>query len=381
MINLDNAATGIKKPKEVIEAVNNALLYPGNPGRGVNAVSIQAGRGVYHARKVLAEFFNAENPSCVIFTGNATEGLNTAIFGVLKPGDNAITTPMEHNSVLRPLYVQRKRGVEVSFVRADKDGKLVYEDFDDLIKHSTKAIIVTHISNLTGNLYDIERIGEIARKRGLIFIVDASQSAGVFPIDVQKLNIDILVASGHKGMQGPQGTGIMVVSQDIDIIPLKVGGSGINTYSKTHPSKIPEHLEAGTLNTPGIAGLMAGALYIKEFRMDNIRNKEIELTKLFYSYIKKLNDIMIYGDFTDFNRGSIVCLNVRGMDSDTVGDILYSKYNISVRTGGHCAPLAHESIGTKKMGAVRFSFSHFNNISDVESAVTALKEIVNGKNS
>ena len=375
MIYLDNAATTMRKPQEVIDAVTAVMCSMGNAGRGVNEASLGAARTVYDTREKLAGFFGAEDARQIVFTMNSTESLNIAIKGILNPGDHVISTVLEHNSVLRPLYEMEKKGVEVTFLGCDEKGTLDYADFEKAIKENTKAIVCTHGSNLTGNKVDVERIGEIAQKHGLLFVVDASQTAGVFPIDVQKMHIDILCFTGHKGLLAPQGTGGIYVKEGIELRPLKTGGSGIQTYSKEHPVQMPTALEAGTLNGHGIAGLHAALGYLKKEGIDNIRRKEQELMWRFHNGVKEIPGVKIYGDYSQKERCAIVTLNIGDYDSSEVSDELLMEYNISTRSGGHCAPLMHKALGTVEQGAVRFSFSHYNMEEEVDTAVKAIHEL------
>ena len=375
MIYLDNAATTMRKPQEVIDAITAVMCSMGNAGRGVNEASLGAARTVYDTREKLAGFFGAEDARQIVFTMNSTESLNIAIKGILNPGDHVISTVLEHNSVLRPLYEMEKKGVEVTFLGCDEKGTLDYADFDKAIKENTKAIVCTHGSNLTGNKVDVERIGEIAKKHDLLFVVDASQTAGVFPIDVQKMHIDILCFTGHKGLLAPQGTGGIYVKEGIELRPLKTGGSGIQTYSKEHPVQMPTALEAGTLNGHGIAGLHAALGYLKKEGIDNIRRKEQELMWRFYNGVKDIPGVKIYGDYSQKERCAIVTLNIGDYDSSEVSDELLMEYDISTRSGGHCAPLMHEALGTVEQGAVRFSFSHYNTEEEVDTAIRAIREL------
>lgn len=374
MIYLDNAATTMKKPQCVIDAVVNAMTHMGNAGRGANEAALDASRVIYDTREKISDLFNLQNPSRVAFTCNSTESLNTAIKGVLTRSDHAITTSLEHNSVLRPLYELESKGMELSVVECDENGNINYDDFESLIKDNTKAIVCTHASNLVGNLLDVKKIGEIAKKYNLVFIVDASQSAGVFPIDMQDMNIDILCFTGHKGLLGPQGTGGLCVRENVNIRPLKVGGSGVNTFSKTHPDVMPTMLEAGTLNGHAIAGLNAALDYLKEEGIENIRNREEELMFRFYNGIKDIKDIKIYGNFEN-KRAAIVTFNIGDIDSAAFSDELSLYYNISTRPGTHCAPLMHKAMNTVDQGAVRFSFSHYNTEEEIDTAINAVKEI------
>ena len=375
MIYLDNAATTRVKPKEVVEAVSEALMTLGNAERGTHSASLGASRTVFSTRMKLAKFFNAEGPSNIVFTMNATESLNIAVKGILEKGDAVITTCLEHNSVLRPLYQLRDEGVELSFVSADKLGRPNYEEFENLIKPNTKAIISTAGSNLTGNLVDIRRVGEIAKKHGLLFVVDASQVAGVFPIDVKELNIDILCFTGHKGLLGPQGTGGMYVRDGVDVKPYLSGGTGVQTYNEHQPVEMPTRLEAGTLNGHGLAGLDAAIDYINEVGMKSIHDKELALMWKFYNGVKDIEGIKIYGDFDVKDRCPIVSINLSDYESGAVSDELFTRFEIATRPGGHCAPLMHMALGTVDQGAVRFSFSHFNTEEEVDTAINAVKTL------
>ncbi|MBY0758828.1 aminotransferase class V-fold PLP-dependent enzyme [Sellimonas caecigallum] len=375
MIYLDNAATTMHKPQAVIDAVVNAMNSIGNAGRGANTASLGAARLIYETRERLAGMFGAESPKQIVFTSNSTESLNIAIKGLIDPGDHVITTVLEHNSVLRPLYELQEKGVEITFLESDEKGCVRYGDFEKAVKDNTKAIICTNGSNLTGNLVDIQKVGEIAEKYGLLFIVDASQTAGVFPIDVKSMHIDVLCFTGHKGLLGPQGTGGMYVREGLSVRPLKSGGSGVQTYSRKHPKEMPTALEAGTLNGHGIAGLHAALGYIEETGMDHIREKEQFLMRMFYEGVKDIPGVKIYGDFSSYNRCPIVTLNIRDYDSSEVSDELLMTYDISTRPGGHCAPLMHEALGTVEQGSVRFSFSHFNTEEEIAAAVKAVREL------
>lgn len=375
MIYFDNAATTIQKPKQVVEAVTQALCSMGNAGRGAHNASMGASRMLFDTRKKLAELFGGNNPAQVVFTSNSTESLNMALKGLLNPWDHVITTQLEHNSVLRPLYELEDKGVELTILNSDAKGRICYEDFEKEIKKNTKMIVCTHGSNLTGNLTDIRRVGEIARSHGLLFVVDASQTAGVFPIRVEEMKIDVLCFTGHKGLLGPQGTGGMYVREGVIIRPLKTGGSGVQTYSRTHPSQMPTALEAGTLNAHGLAGLDAALDYLKDTGINVIRKMEQELMWYFYQKVLEIPGITVYGDFDSQERCPIVSLNVKDYDSSEVSDFLFTEYGISTRPGAHCAPLLHQAMGTEKQGAVRFSFSHYNTIEEIDIAVQALKEL------
>lgn len=375
MIYFDNAATTQRKPESVVKAVTEALCNFGNSGRSSHEGAMSASRIVYDARLALAEFFGTKSPEQIAFTANATEALNIAIKGILEPGDHVITTALEHNSVLRPLYEMEEKGTEITILSADFAGRLNYEEIEQAIRDNTRAIICTHSSNLTGNVIDIRHVGAIARKHGLLFIVDASQTAGVLSIDVEKMNIDILCFTGHKGLLGPQGTGGLYVRAGVDVRPLLSGGSGVQTYLRKHPPQMPTVLEAGTLNAHGIAGLLAGIRYIQEVKIENIREKEQALMWNFYEQVKEIPGITVYGDFSNKNRSPIVALNIRDYDSGTVSDVLANEYHIATRPGAHCAPLMHQAFGTAEQGMVRFSFSHYNTKEEINIAVSALREL------
>ena len=375
MIYFDNAATTMRKPDCVVQAVTQAMCSLGNSGRGVHSGALSASRIIYDTRAALAQLFSAESPERIAFTANSTQALNIAIKGVLNPGDHVITTALEHNSVLRPLYEMEDHGEELTILPADSMGNIRYEDFESEIRPNTKAIVTTHGSNLTGNLLDIQKIGSIARKHGLIYIVDASQTAGVFDIDVQKQHIDILCFTGHKGLLGPQGTGGIYVREGVAIRPLLSGGSGVQTYLRSHPPQMPTALEAGTLNGHGIAGLGAAVRYLQETGLPAIRAKEQERMWSFYTQVREIPGITVYGDFSSRNRCAIVSLNIRDYDSGEVSDALLEHYGIATRPGAHCAPLMHKALGTMEQGAVRFSFSHYNTKEEIELAVSALREL------
>lgn len=376
MIYFDNAATTLHKPHEVIEAVVHAMTTAGNASRGTHTGSLAASRTVYETRKKIADFFHCSRADHVIFTSNSTEALNIAICGTLGKGDHIISTDLEHNSVLRPLYHLEEQGASLTFLSANKKGCIDYDDFKRSIKPNTKAIVCTHASNLTGNVLDIERIGRIAKEHNLLFIVDASQSAGCIEINMETMNIDILCFTGHKGLLGPQGTGGLCIHESVEIRPFKHGGSGIHSYEKGQPQAYPTRLEAGTLNSHGIAGLCAAINYINTITIPVIAKKEQELLWHFYKGICNIPEIHIYGDFDTKERAAILSLNIEGYDSGTVSDLLSQEYDIATRPGAHCAPRMHQALGTTETGAVRFSFSSFNTMEEVETAIQTLKELV-----
>ena len=375
MIYFDNAATTIRKPDCMVQAVMDAMCSLGNSGRGVHSGALSASRVIYNTRMALAQLFGAEAPERIAFTANSTQALNMAMKGLLNPGDHVITTALEHNSVLRPLYELEDQGVQLTILPANPMGNIRYEAFEEEVLPNTKAIVTTHGSNLTGNLLDIQRIGSIAQKHRLTYIVDASQTAGVFGIDVQKMHIDVLCFTGHKSLLGPQGTGGIYVREGVEIHPLLSGGSGVQTYLRNHPPQMPTALEAGTLNGHGIAGLGAAVRYLQKTGLETIRAKEQELMWEFYTQVRQIPGITVYGDFSTTTRCPIVALNIRDYDSGEVSDALSTEYGIATRPGAHCAPLMHEALGTVRQGAVRFSFSHYNTMEEIKIAVSALREL------
>ena len=372
-IYFDNAATTLKKPDCVMNAVTEALKNLGNSSRGAYEASMDASRLIYDTRVQLAALFHAGEPRQTAFTSNSTEALNTAILGLLQGSGHVITTVMEHNSVLRPLYRLETMGTELSFLSCGERGELHCEGLEAALRPDTGAVVCTHASNLTGNSVDLKRIGNFCREHNLLFIVDASQTAGTLEIDMQAMNIDVLCFTGHKGLLGPQGTGGICVGDGIRIRPLKAGGSGVHTYLKEHPGDMPTALEAGTLNGHGIAGLHAALGFIKETGVETIHRREAELMRRFYDGVVQIPGVRVYGDFTSDERAAIVALNIGDYDSSEVSDELAVTYGISTRPGAHCAPLMHEALGTREQGAVRFSFSHFNTVQEVDLAAAALR--------
>lgn len=375
MIYLDNAATTLHKPQQVIDAVVHAMQSMGNCARGTHEEALDAARTVYDARVRLASLFGCPRVDHVAFTANSTEALNIAINGLIGPGDHVISTDLEHNSVLRPLYrLEAEHGAELSFVPADKLGNVDYADFERLMKPNTRAVVCTNASNLTGTVLDIERIAKTAHSHGALVIVDASQTAGCWPIDMKKMGIDVLCFTGHKGLMGPQGTGGICVKEGIEIRPFKVGGSGVQSYSRTHPAEYPTRLEAGTLNGHGIAGLGAAAKFISETGVENIHAKERSLMLRFYEGVKNIEGVTVYGDFTK-DKTAIVALNIRDYESGEVSYELSQGYGIATRPGAHCAPRMHKALGTAEVGAVRFSFSFYNTAEEIDEAVRAVAEL------
>lgn len=377
MIYLDNAATTRQKPQQVIDAVVKAMTTMGNADRGAHGTSLEASRAIYNARYKLAKLFGCKRPDHVVFTCNSTEALNIAISGTLNPGDHVISTDMEHNSVLRPLYRLESEGkITLSFVSTDKQGRPRMPEFESLIQPNTRAIVCTHASNLTGEIVDLVEVGRIAKKHGLLLIVDASQTAGCVPIDMEAMNIDVLCFTGHKGIYGPQGTGGLCIREGVEIRPFKVGGSGIHSYMKHQPEEYPTRLEAGTLNSHGLMGLSAALDFLEETGVDTIAEKEHQLMMRFYNGVSNLPGVKVYGDFSEGHpRTAVVTLNIGDYDSGAVADELSECYDIATRAGAHCAPRMHEALGTVEQGAVRFSFSWFTTEEEVDAAIQAVTEI------
>ena len=380
MIYLDNAATTQRKPQCVIDAMVEALNSMGNGGRGAHGTALKASRAVYDTRRKLAELFGCKRPDHVIFTSNSTESLNIAIRGLLNPGDHVISTDLEHNSVLRPLYfLEENCGVALDFVPANRQGLVDYADFEKLIRPETKAIVCTHASNLTGEILDLHKIGAIAKAHDLLLIVDASQTGGCVDIDMEEMNIAVLCFTGHKGLYGPQGTGGLCIREGVDIRPFKVGGTGIHSYSKVQPAEYPTRLEAGTQNNHGIMGLSAALDFLKETGVQTIANYEHKLMMKFYNGVVNLPGVTVYGCFDEGHaRTAVVTLNIHDYDSSAVSDELAECFDIATRPGAHCAPRMHYALGTQEQGAVRFSFSWFSTEEEVDAAIAAVKEIAEG---
>ena len=376
MIYLDNAATTLHKPPQVMEAVLHAMITMGNAARGAHGGALEASRTVFGTREKLARLFSCRRADHVVFTANSTEALNIAINGTIHRGDHVISTDCEHNSVLRPLYrLEEERDVELDFVPADRQGRVDYSDFERLMRPNTRAVVCTHCSNLTGNIMDLERISDIAHRHGALLLVDASQTAGTVPIHMEALGVDVLCFTGHKGLMGPQGTGGLCIRPGVEIAPWKVGGSGVHSYDRHHPMEYPTRLEAGTLNSHGIAGLSAALDVILERGVEDIQRAEHALMQRFYEGVRDIPGVTVYGDFSVPERCAIVDLNIRDYDSSAVSDELTVTYGIATRPGAHCAPRMHKALGTTEQGAVRFSFSCYNTEQEVDAAIAAVRAI------
>lgn len=379
MIYFDNSATTAMKPKTVGQKVGNILNSGdyGNPGRDSSDYSVNSSDEVNLARERIKQLFNVPSTSLVTFTHNATESLNTVLKGILKSGDHAISTNYEHNSVIRPLEQLKKNDqVEVSYLPFDpKTGQLAVDQLEKTVQSNTKLFICTHASNVTGYILPIKQISEFCQKHHIIFVVDASQTAGFEDIDIQKMGIDVLCFTGHKSLYGPQGTGGICLKQSLEIEPLKSGGTGIESFNPSMPDQFPTHLEAGTLNVPGIAGLSEGVKYVLDKGVKNIRQQVNSLTKKIYAGLEQYPQIKIYTP-KDFETTGIVSFNLQDVNSADVGQWLWDNYQIATRSGAHCAPKVHQTFGTVEQGIVRLSLSSFNTEAEVDTLLKAIAKMI-----
>ena len=381
MIYLDNAATTYPKPKRVIDAMVDYMQNCGaSPSRGSYSLAIKASRCLYDSRKKVAKLFRIDDVSRVVFTKNSTESINIALKGLLKNGDHVITTSLEHNSVYRCLNrLKTTEEIDITLIWADERGIVDSEQFEKNIRPNTKAFVYTHASNLIGNILPIKEIGEIAKKYGIITIIDASQTAGHIDINVKDDNIDVLCFTGHKGLYGPQGIGGLYISPKIDIVPLIEGGTGGDSNKPLNPESYPDKLEAGTINMPGVVGLSSGIDFINSVGIEKIRGHEQHLLELAYEMLGKNPQVKIYGNEDISKKVGIFSFNVKGVSSADVGYLLDNRFSIITRTGLHCTPLAHKTIGTINEGAVRCSFSYFNKESDIIRLSEAICKIGKGE--
>ena len=376
MIYLDNAATTFPKPEAVYNAMMDCMKnYCANPGRAGHKLAMKAAIEIYDTRENIAKLFNIDNPMNIVFTNNATDSLNLAIKGVVNKGDHIITTSMEHNSVIRPIKALEKVGVENTIVQCDEQGFLNIDDLEKAIKPNTKLIVTTHASNVCGTLIDIKSISEIANKHNILYLIDASQTVGVYDIDLKDIKADMLAAPGHKGLLGPQGTGILYIREGLNIDILKEGGTGSRSEDLFQPDLLPDKYESGTHNTPGIVGLNEGVKFIFKEGIDKIKEHEEELCKYMLERLEEVPNIRIYGPKDANKRASVISINIGNMDSGEITFLLDSEYDIATRSGIHCAPLAHKTLGTLEQGAVRFSIGYFNTKEEIDKAINALKEI------
>ena len=377
MIYLDNAATTMHKPQAVIDAVVQAMCSLGNAGRGATSGALDAARTIHACRAKLARLLGCPRADHVCFTPNSTVALNTAINGVVHPGDRVVTTVLEHNSVLRPLNrLAAEQGVTVEHAGCDASGVLDYDELERLVTPGTRAVVVTQASNVTGNAVDVARVAAVAHAAGALVIVDASQSAGTAHIDMQAMGLDVVCFTGHKGLMGPQGTGGLAVAEGVDVAPWAMGGTGVHSFDELQPPEWPTRLEAGTLNGHGIAGLSAGLDFIEaRGGVEAIAAHERALAGRFLAGVREIPGITLYGAYDQPTRSAIVSLNVGDIDSAEISDALMQGWGIATRPGAHCAPLMHRALGTERQGVVRFSFGYFNTDEEVDTAIDALRDL------
>lgn len=378
LIYLDNGATSFPKPEEVYEFMDTFYRnYGVNPGRSGYDLCLEAGEIVENTRKMLTNFFNGDDPNRLCFSYNSTDALNLIINGMLKEGDHAITTTLDHNSVIRPLYHQYKfNGVEVDYIPFDSKGFVDPDDFTKKFKKNTKLVIINHASNVIGTIQPVKEIGRLCKERGIPFAVDSSQSAGKIPVDIKELNIDVVAFTGHKSLLGPTGIGGLYVSEGIEIRHTRAGGTGVRSAVPTHLYEYPYRLEYGTANTVGIAGLYAGLNWIEKKGLANLHKNEMKLTTMLRDGLKDIENVTMYCQDDMTNHISILPFNIDGLEALNTGTILDVDYNIATRTGLHCAPLAHKQLGTIDIhGAVRFGIGPFNTEEHIKTAINAVKEI------
>ena len=377
---LDNAATSWPKPPGVIAAMQDYLENcGGSPGRAGHGKALASARMTYEARDTLTALFNAPSPDRVVFTKNATEAINLLLFGFLSPGDHVIASSMEHNAVMRPLRELETRGVRLSVIPCDACGRLDPDLVKRAICPDTRLILIMHASNVTGALLPIAEVATIAREAEVRFAVDAAQTAGVCPIDMQALGIDFLAFTGHKSLGGPQGTGGLALGADVDIRPLIFGGTGSASESEIQPDFLPDKLESGTLNAVGIAGLGAALADLMEFGVANVRTHEQNLIGLFRNGLREIPGVEVYGPANPQEAVGVLSLNIGDLPCEEVGVRLERDFGILTRTGLHCAPAAHRTIGTLGRGTVRFSVSRFSTESDIEAALAAVAQLAHNR--
>jgi len=378
LIYLDNGATSYPKPDEVYTFMDSFYRSFGvNPGRSGYDLCMETGALVDKTRKMLADFFNGQDPNRLCFSYNSTDALNLIIFGMLKSGDHAITTALEHNSVLRPLYHQsRLNGVAVEHVPFDQKGFVDPDDIRQKIKANTRLVIVNHASNVIGTVQPLEAIGRICREHGVAFAIDASQSAGKVPIDMEQMHIDIVAFTGHKSLLGPTGIGGLYVREGIEIRHTRAGGTGVRSADRMHLDEYPYRLEYGTGNVIGIAGLHAGLKWIAKQGMDQIHHHEMELTRMLRDGLKEIDGVLLYGQDDLADHIAVLSFNIAGMEALNTGTLLDGEYDIACRTGLHCAPLVHEQLGTDRIGGtVRIGIGPFNTEAHINALLQAVAEL------
>jgi cysteine desulfurase / selenocysteine lyase len=371
-IYLDNAATSFPKPEVVYRAVDHALRNIGaNPGRGGHRPTLEAGRLLFEVRETAAQFFAVGDSARIAFTSGATEAINTALFGLLRPGDRVVTSTMEHNAVTRPLRALQERGVQIVKVPADKRGLIHPSAIREACSLPTRMVVLSHCSNVTGTLQPIEEIGPWCRREGILFLVDAAQSAGLFPLNVEAMGIDLLAVPGHKGLMGPPGTGFLYVHEGLNPLPLIYGGTGAHSHSDLPPLEMPESLESGTLNTPGLAGLKAGLDFLLA-EGAAVRAHEVDLMKQLLEGLGSIDEVELYGPLDPLLHGGALSFNLVGRDPSEIGFLLDHDHGISVRVGLHCAPDAHSTIGTFPRGTVRVSPGYFNTAEEIDYFIASV---------
>lgn len=376
LIYFDNAATTFPKPEEVYSKVDHIMKNVGaNPGRSGHRMALEANRTILDTRDSIASLFNIEDSSRIVFTANTTEALNIGIQGLLRPGDHVITSSMEHNSVTRPLKALEKTGVNTTKVRCSPEGVLDPDDVYKALRPETRLIVLTHASNVTGGINPAREIGAMSRDKGIVFLLDAAQTAGMLPIDVERDNIDMLACPGHKGLFGLQGTGFLYISPSVNLEPLKYGGTGGNSEMDIMPNILPDRFEVGTQNTPGIGSLGEGVEFVMREGIDNIRAHEVNLTERLIKGLEEIKRVTVYGPEDADRRMAVVSFQIAGKDPSDVGFALDSAFGIMSRVGLHCAPDAHRTIGTFPQGAVRLSPGHFNTREEVDFVLDAVKKI------
>ena len=379
MTYLDNAATGWPKPPEVPRAMVRFLEEVGaNPGRAAHRLAVESGRVVYSAREAVAELFHAPDPLRVIFSANATEALNLALTGYLRPGDHVITTGMEHNAVMRPLRALEQAGVQLTVVSCSPEGFLDPADIRAAIRPATAMIVLNHASNVVGTLLPVSRVGRIARENDLLLLVDAAQTGGAYPVDVEAHRIDLLAFTGHKSLCGPMGTGGLIIGERVDVeqlYPLKRGGTGSNSELEEQPGFLPDKYESGTPNAVGLAGLEAGLRWVLSRGVEAIRCQELALTQRLIEGLSGVDGVQVYGGHDARRQTATVSFNIAGLASSEVGLWLEAEYGIMCRVGLHCAPAAHKTLGTFPHGTVRFALSAFTTLGQVEQSVEAVRQL------
>ncbi|MDO4552538.1 MAG: aminotransferase class V-fold PLP-dependent enzyme [Bacillota bacterium] len=377
MIYLDNSATTFPKPACMWKAMEKCLReYCGNPGRSGHEMALKTGEGVYEARKTLAALLGAEEPGQILFTLNATEALNLGILGVLGPGDRVVTTAMEHNSVLRPLKMAEGWGVETDILKCGPDGTLPLDNLKKALqKKKTRLVVCTHASNVTGTIMPVAEAGALAREAGALFLVDGAQSAGSLEIHVRDMNMDLLALSGHKGLLGPQGTGLLYVRRGIPLRPLKYGGTGTNSRSRLQAGEFPEDYEAGTVNSPGVIGLGASVRWLLQTGVSRIRAHEMRLMARLDAGLRAIPGVSVYGPEDPARRAGALSFNIAGLDCEKAADILARQYGVALRAGFHCAGLAHKTIGTWETGALRAGIGPFTTEEDLRTLLDAVEEL------